>query len=199
VVCLDVFVRFGDRTGHFSFSLSLLSLSLSLPWHGTPQLNVEKCYSVIQRYVLQSLTIVIEFWHEVYHKSHIILLSWLVSHISFDFCGMAGSHQFWTYHPLIAITLWRRSVIWFITLLSIKVSESRGIRVEQDYEHGQHGSRRMSKVVLSSKSIFSLLFWVFWSKICLNETTIFPVFLILPPYRKPWKYIFFTRSVASQQ
>jgi hypothetical protein len=73
----------------------------------------------------------------------------------FDFCWIAATYQNSTCHPLIAITLCRRSDISFITFLGIKASESRGVRVEQDYEYVRHRSRRqMRKVVKSSNSVF---------------------------------------------
>jgi hypothetical protein len=90
-----------------SFSLSLSPLSL--PWHGTPQLNVEKCVLFRARYVLKHLTFITELWHEVYRKSHSMFVSWLVKVYNVWHLIFVG----WLLHIstfclLIAITLWRR-------------------------------------------------------------------------------------------
>jgi hypothetical protein len=66
--------------------------------HGTLQWNVEKC--VIQKYVLEHLTIVIEITFDFIERG-----GTSVSHMTFDFCGMAGTYQYSTCCPLIAITL----------------------------------------------------------------------------------------------
>jgi hypothetical protein len=89
-----------------------------------------------QRYVLKHLTIVIELWHEVYHKSHLILVSWLVkvyqiSHLIFVGWLVHISIQpvaRWLQSPYRA--LWRRPDIWFFTFFSIRASGSRGLRVK---------------------------------------------------------------------
>jgi hypothetical protein len=123
-----------------------------------------------------------------------------VSQLTFDFCWMVGTYQNSTYCLLIAICMWRCSDISFITFLGIKVSKSRVIRVEQDYEHVRHRSRRMRKVVISSKSVFNLPCPEFRSKMCPNKITTFTVFLnIAVETQKNLKIPFFTRSVASQQ
>jgi hypothetical protein len=54
--------------------------------------------------------------------------------------------------------------------------------------------------VISSKSVFNLPFPEFWSKMCPNKNTIFPVFLnITRGDAKNLENTFFTRSVASRQ
>jgi hypothetical protein len=114
--------------------------------------------------------------------------------MTLDLCRIAATHQLSTFCPLIAITLWRRSDIWIMTFLVIRAFESRGIRVEQDYEHWRHRSRQMRQVVISPVSVFNLPFFEFCSKKCLNKNTIYPPFLNThcPRRRKkPWKYVFY--------
>jgi hypothetical protein len=75
VVFLKCFERFGAKSAHSSFFLSLSLSSLSTMTRYTAVECGKVC--VIQS-LLEHLTIIIELCHEVYHKSDSILVSWLV-------------------------------------------------------------------------------------------------------------------------
>jgi hypothetical protein len=81
----------------------------------------------------------------------------------------------------------------FITFVAIKASQSRCVRVQKDYEHVRLRSRQMRKLMISSKSVFYLLFSKFSSKMCPNKIKILLDFLNIArgKAKKTWKYIFY--------
>jgi hypothetical protein len=172
---------FEDETAPFSFYLYLsLSLSLLSLYHEM----VHRSWmlkSVFYSEVLLTSAFDNYHWIRTWGESQSTfnfseLAGTSVWRMTFYFCGMAATHQFSIFRPLIAITLWRRSDFWFMTFLGIRASESRGVRVEQDYEHWRHRSRQMRKVVISSKSVYIFLFPSFVQKIVWTKIRSIPYF-----------------------